>query len=273
MSSGSAARPVKRQFVDGRFGQIHVRTAVPAEPSERPLLCLHMSPKSGRQFMHFMAAMASDRVVVAPDYPGYGESAPPPAEPHVTIEDYAQSVIEVIDALDLGPVDLLGFHTGAEVAAALADRAPARVRRIVMVSAPVLTNEELTAFNALYAPIELDLDGTRFRKQWESVVKHRGPGMTLTMMAESFAEGLRGGEGYEWGHRAAFAYAPRYPDVVASLSQRVVVLNPHDDLAHITPRIEPYLNNGELVDKPDWGHGFFDAHTDDAVATIRQALA
>ena len=92
------------------------------------------------------------------------------------------------------------------------------------------------------------------------------------MMAESFAESLRGGEAYEWGHRAAFDYVPRFADVVASLAHRIVVLNPADDLAHATPRIAPLLTNGEIIERPDWGHGFLDAHAAAAAAVVRAAL-
>ena len=110
-----------------------------------PLVCLHMSPKSGRQYANFMAVMGTDRIVVAPDYPGYGESAPPPAEPAVTIEDYAAVVFEALAELGIGQADLFGFHTGAEVAAEMARREPERVRRLILVSAPILEPDELAA--------------------------------------------------------------------------------------------------------------------------------
>ena len=37
------------------------------------------------------------------------------------------------------------------------------------------------------------------------------------MAAASFAENLRAGDDYEWGHRAAFAYAPTYNQRVSRL--------------------------------------------------------
>ncbi|MFK7958579.1 MAG: alpha/beta fold hydrolase [Lysobacterales bacterium] len=263
---------VKRQFIDGQYGQIHLRIAKPPSATHRPLVCLHMSPKSGRIFARFLAAAATDRVVVAPDYPGFGESDPPPASPAVTIEDYAASVWQVVDTLNLGQVDLLGYHTGSEVAAEAARQRPKQVGSIVMISAPVFTPEELADIKHTYQRIPLDEAGTRFEKMWASVMFHRGPGMTLEMAAASFAENLRAGENYEWGHHAAFAYAPRYPKVVASLPHRITVINPGDDLVEMTPRIIPHLANGTVVNHPEWGHGFLDAFTDDAVAEIKSAL-
>lgn len=263
---------MKRHFIDGKYGQIHVRIAKPEVATHRPLVCLHMSPKSGWVYEGFMQSAADDRLIIAPDYPGFGESAAPPADPPVSIEDYAACVWEVVDALKLEEVDLLGYHTGSKVAAETTRQRPQQVKNIVMISAPVFTAEELQDIKRTYRSIPLDLDGTRFKHMWSEMLKHRGPGMDLEMAARSFAENLRPGENYEWGHRAAFAYTPRFADVVAQLPHRITVINPADDLTEQTLRITPYLKNGEVIDHPEWGHGFLDAHTDAAIKVIKQAL-
>lgn len=263
----------KRQFIDGEYGQIHLRVAAPDNPVEPPLYCLHMSPKSSRQFVNFMRAASNDRVVVASDYPGYGESDPPPEEPHVEIPDYARSVWQVADALGHTKVDLLGHHTGGLVAAEMAHQTQERVNKIVMVSAPILTEEERIEFDKFFSPIPLDDEGTRFNIMWERINHFKGPGMTLEMMADSMAENLRGGENYEWGHRAAFAYCKRFEEVVSDLPHRITVLNPQDELFEHTKRIQQMLRNGEVIDHPEWGHGFLDAFTDDAVKSVKAALA
>lgn len=265
------ARPI-RKFVDGQHGQIHLRVAQPTKERQRPLACLHMSPKSGRIFAKFIEQASNDRIVMAHDYPGFGESDPPSHTPPISIEDYAQSLWDVVDALKLGVIDIVGYHTGSEVAAEAAHQRPEQVGGIVMISAPVFSSDELRQMHETYKHIPLDIEGTRFRTMWENVVHHRGPGTELESMAMSFAENLRAGENYEWGHRAAFEYATKYPDVVASLPHRITVLMPGDELAEFTPRIAPYLSNGEIVTHPEWGHGFLDAHTEAAVAAVKSAL-
>ncbi len=265
------ARPV-RKFVDGKHGQIHLRVAHPTQTNKRPLACLHMSPKSGRIFANFMEQASNDRIVMAHDYPGFGESDPPPAVPPVSIEDYAQSLWEAVDALSLESIDIVGYHTGSEVAAEAAHQRPDQVGGIVMISAPVFSSDELRQMEETFKHIPLDIEGTRFRTMWENVVHHRGPGTGLESMAMSFAENLRAGENYEWGHRAAFEYASRFPDIVAGLSHRITVLVPGDELAEYSPRIGPYLTNGTIVDHQEWGHGFLDAHTEAAVAAVKLAL-
>ena len=83
---------VTRDFLDTEFGQMHVRLAKPVKVLNPPLLCLHMTPQSGRDFESFMSLAAEDRLVVAPDYHGYGSSDRPLETPEVTIEDYARSI-------------------------------------------------------------------------------------------------------------------------------------------------------------------------------------
>jgi pimeloyl-ACP methyl ester carboxylesterase len=133
---------VRRAYLDGRFGQVHYRIAQPAADAGRlPLLCFHMSPHSGRVYQNFIAAMGVGRLAVAPDTPGFGESDAPASPPG--IEDYAAAMGDLIDALGFRQVDLIGYHTGSETAVALALARPSQVRRVVMISAPIFTDQEL----------------------------------------------------------------------------------------------------------------------------------
>ncbi len=249
---------VERTFVAGRYGQIHCRVA-DAQHARQTIICLHMSPKSGRSFHQLMPYLATRYRVLAPDYPGYGESDAPPPQPPVTVQDYADAVWQVADAVGVGPVHFVGYHTGSMVAVEAAMQRGDAVRSVINISAPLFNREELQTLDATYSPLPLDEAGTRFKALWERVIAHRGPGMTLAMAAESFAENLRGGEHYEWGHRAAFAYAPRYAQQLAKLQLPVLVLNPRDDCWEVSARADPLLRNGHREDLPAWGHGFLQA--------------
>ena len=77
-------------------------------------------------------ALAADRRVVTFDYAGVGGSA---GETAHTVEQMAQESIVFIEALDLRPVDLLGFSIGSFVAQQIALTRPAIVRRVVLASA------------------------------------------------------------------------------------------------------------------------------------------
>lgn len=128
----------RRAYFDCRFGQLHVRTAFPTTggfDEGAPLLCLHPMGSSGRVFEHFLAEIADDRSVYAPDLPGCGESDPAPT---ADARDAAAAVVDFAADLRLRQVDVLGFRFGAEVALELAVSHPALVRRLVLVAAPSL---------------------------------------------------------------------------------------------------------------------------------------
>lgn len=227
-----------------------------------------MSPKSGRSFQELLPWLACDRVALAPDNPGHGESDLPPAEPQVTIPDYAGETWRVVDELAASPIHLVGHHTGAMVAVDAAVQRPDDVLSIVSISAPVFTPEEARELDAAFSPIPIDEEGNRFRIMWERVMQHRGPGMTLEMAAASFAENLRAGADYEWGHRAAFAYADEYRRNLADIETPVFVLNPADDCYEQSKRADELLINGHRRDYPEWGHGFLNAYPEAAADAI-----
>lgn len=260
--------PVRREYIDVAHGQIHVRVAGAGRAGRPPLVCLHMSPASGLVYEQFAAVVGADRMVVAPDTPGFGASDPLP--PYPSIGDYADVVGEVVDAMGLvPPVDLLGYHTGSFTAVELASRRPDLVRRVVAVSMPVFTAEELEQLRGLYnrEPIFTD-DGERLRERWRWFVDFFGVGRdnTVEQAARIFYARLSGGERHWWGHHAAFGYD--VVPVLERISVPILVLNPADDLTEQTRRAAPHLRGGRVEDRPEWTHGFLDNYTVAAASTI-----
>ncbi|MGZ4198310.1 MAG: alpha/beta fold hydrolase [Solirubrobacteraceae bacterium] len=76
-------------------------------------------------------ALARDRRVVTFDNAGVGGST---GTTPSTIGQMARDAIAFLDALELGPVDLLGFSIGSFVAQEIALIRPAVVRRVVLAS-------------------------------------------------------------------------------------------------------------------------------------------
>lgn len=261
---------IYRTYVDARTGQVHARVAEPKHASRPPLICLHMSPMSSYVYRNVLPLLGTDRRVLALDTPGFGMSDPLPAYP--SIGDYAAVTMEAIRALGLkGPVDILGYHTGSITAAELARAYPTRVRRIVMIGAPVLTPTERATLMKAYGPQPVSQDGSHLMKGWQRFIEFsQGPGVTIEQVADLYPERLLGRSQSWWGHRAAFSY--EFADVVAALPHSIRVLNLRDDLWGITPRIRPLLKNGSVLDKPEWGHGFLDAYTAEAAQLLRELL-
>lgn len=260
---------VRRSYVDGPFGQIHIRVA--GRSTRRPpLLCFHMSPMSGRIYAKFIARMGEDRLAVAVDTPGFGMSDTPEDLPDIS--DYARAMAAVIDALGIdGPVDIMGYHTGSLIACDLARMRPEQIRRVVLVSAPLLNDEERAAMRSLYQPIVPSLDGEHVMKRWRSFSHHNlGRGIDLEAVADMFPDGLLGRNRAWYGHRAAFNHQPDMG--LPEVRQPIMVINPGDDLAQFTPRAAALMVDGHIVDKPEWGHGFLDASTSEAVSLVRNFL-
>jgi pimeloyl-ACP methyl ester carboxylesterase len=78
---------------------------------------------------------------IALDLPGFGQS-PMPREP-ITISGYGALVDELLQELGAGPASLVGNSMGGFIAAEVAIRFPARVERLVLVSAAGLSVEGL----------------------------------------------------------------------------------------------------------------------------------
>jgi pimeloyl-ACP methyl ester carboxylesterase len=258
---------VRRSYVDGRHGQMHVRIAGSATADKPPLLCIHMSPMTGRVFERFLGEMGDDRLAIAFDTPGFGLSDPPPAPPF--IEDYAKDLLAGLDALGVtGAFDVMGYHTGSMTSVALSLLAPSRVRRILMVSAPVIYEDERKQFKTYYAHRAPQADGSHLVKRWQGFVYHHlRPGVMLEEVSDVFRDALMGGNIEWWGHHAAFEH-----DLAANLvqvSKPVLIFNPGDDLDLQTRRAVGMAKNSQIIELPAWGHGFLDHHTRDAAQLAR----
>jgi pimeloyl-ACP methyl ester carboxylesterase len=257
---------VKRRYLDGRYGQLHLRVAEPAACERRALLCFHLSPVSGAIYDSFLEEMGRDRLAVAPDTPGYGASDAPPAPPEIA--DYAAAMGDVMDALGIVEADCIGYHTGSKIALELALQRPASIRHLVLISAPVYTDDELRRMRSDYAPMTLREDGGHLVDYWRALLGFRGPGQTLEMLMQHYPDHMRGGARRHWGHRAAFNYS--YPENLPRAAQPTLVINTNDDLREFTPRALPYLRHGRLLNLPAWGHGFLDLHTTEFGRMVRE---
>ncbi|KCZ53316.1 hypothetical protein HY29_03605 [Hyphomonas beringensis] len=262
---------VRKAYFDGKYGQIHAYIAGEAESGKLPLYCAHQSPKSGAEFLNFARAAAEERLVIAPDYPGYGMSDRPGSESEATIDLYAEEMWRVADQMGHEKIDLFGNHTGSKVIAAMAMKYPHRVGSLVMISAALLTPEEREMFSNMFEPIPLDDEGTRFKIMWERIIERRSAGVTYEMLGHSMALNLMGGEAYEWGHHAAFSWAG-YEDALRTLEHRITILNPNDDLTEATLRAKPLLKNGEIVDLPNWVYNFMDVWPEETARLVLSKL-
>lgn len=128
----SDAVALRRLYIDCRFGQLHLTTAYPQSggfDERTPVLMLHGDGGSGAGFRHLAARLGVDRSVYAPDLPGSGNSDGP-ARP--SIANHGAALGDLLDALGLREVDVLGSGRGAQAAFELAALRPLQVRRLLI---------------------------------------------------------------------------------------------------------------------------------------------
>jgi pimeloyl-ACP methyl ester carboxylesterase/catechol 2,3-dioxygenase-like lactoylglutathione lyase family enzyme len=262
----ASAVSTRRAFFDSRLGQIHYRRAAPmaAAGARTPVVLLHQSPLSGRMFSELLPELAQDRVVFAPDTPGYGESAIPTAQP--SVEEYGAALHEFIADLR-EPVDLVGYHTGALLAAHIAARYPKSIRRLVLISYPLFAPERRAQLRT-EAPIVAD--GSALLAEWNSTMSVRPPGQTLEQAARIVAEKQRAGTRAGWAMAALAKHDP-LPDLRA-VKAPTLLLRPRDGLWDAGVLAAREISGARLQDAPDWGYGLFDAFPGDVARALRDYL-
>ena len=217
---------VDRAFVRIKEGQVHYRTCGPkSETSALPLYMIHASPSSSFNLVPLMSKLGEDRTVIAPDTLGFGDS-PPPTQEVPNADDYADSVVRVMDAIGLETCDVYGSHTGAHIATELAILHPDRVRRLVFDGIGMFNPEDKADFLANYAPeVQPDEFGQHLIWAWNFVrdqVIHfpyfrrtpefRNTDSSMpppTAMHNVVLEVLKGLTTYHKGYRAAFRHNDR----------------------------------------------------------------
>jgi pimeloyl-ACP methyl ester carboxylesterase len=260
---------VRRGYFECRYGQLHIHNAIPPGggfEEGTSLLCLHHTTGSGRVFERFLALTGRDRSVYAPDTPGFGESDPPLSRP--TIADYAAVIGDFLDTMRFRQIDVLGYQAGALMAAELAIARPQQIRRVVMVSVPVLNDTERDAFRrGSWLPSE---DGSHLITEWKRTLESYGPGVPLEVRARAFAEKLKSGVHAAWALAAAQQYASR--ERLALVTQSALVLRPKDDFWEATARARELLPKARFADLPEQGNGLFEAAPEVVVEATREFL-
>jgi len=165
-------------------------------------------------FSRFLPLAGEDRSVYAPDLPGFGESDGPTSRP--AMSDYAGALGDFLDTMRLRSIALLGLRGGAVPATELALARPTQVSRVILISVPLLTDTERQAARA-QSPVPAAPDGA-FRP----------------------VDAVRG----------VLEATAQYPlrERLAKLTQRLLVLRPHDDLWEATARAREVLPSARLVE-------------------------
>ena len=201
----------------GRWGarQVHYRRA-----GRGPVvLCLHQSPLSSRDMLATLARWHPHFTCIAPDTPGFGLSDPL-GVPRAEMTDFADAVVEFMDALGIARAAVYGFHTGAMITLALAAHHPKRISCAVANGVVLLTEQERADMVEHYLPPLLPVwDGSHLAWLWArlreqtlffpwyraAAAARLGGGVPPpTTLQGALLDFMRSGDHYRVGYRAAF---------------------------------------------------------------------
>lgn len=266
---------IKRDFVSGPFGQVHVRIARPmATSAHPPLVLFHPTPYSSDYFTAFMRAMAKDRIVIAIDTPGYGDSDRPSALQ--TIGGYAASASAALGALGITEendqkIDVLGYHTGGLIAAELAVIRPDLVRRIALPGLPFYMGEaRQTAYEENAKPDAVQADGSHLISKWKFSTGATIVGLSLERGQEHFNDSMQCYPNCWEAYHAVFTYPAE--ERLAEIEQPVLLITNAGSLKEETEAARNYLKDSTLVHIPEITLGGFDLHTGKLANIVRAFL-
>jgi len=116
-----------------------------------PLLVLH--PEfAARMWAPYHDALATHFHVIAPDHPGFGDSERP--DWLDSVDDLVFHYVDLLDALSIERVSIVGTSLGGWIAAALALVHPARVERMVLAAPAGIRVEGAARYDYFANPVE-----------------------------------------------------------------------------------------------------------------------
>ena len=135
-------------------------------------MCIRDSHQSGQTSTEFLAVaplLADTYKVVAIDLPNHGQSDT--SDHELTIDEYADAVIDVMDSMGINQAHMLGQHGGAAVVINLGLRYSERVEKVILSGAgrdEEITEEKLEELlnTPMTRDLPIDLEGEFLQKTW-----------------------------------------------------------------------------------------------------------
>lgn len=209
---------MRRGFAETRNGQVHfVREGEDGEA----VLLLHQTPRSWDEYRDVIPLLAERYQVVAMDTIGFGASDSP-SEPW-TVEMFAGSVVDLVDALELERFNIVGHHTGGVVGIEVAAMLSSRVPKLILSGVPFVDQDrrDLVAHRSPIDGVQLSNDGTHFQDLWN---KRREfyPADRPDLLHRLMIDAVRMGDRAEEGHLAVNSY--RMEDRIGLVQATTLVL-------------------------------------------------
>src|SRR5205814_9825770 len=123
----------------GQYAEVNgIRLYYETHGAGRPLILLHGGLGSGEMFGPVLPLLSQRHQIVAVDLQGHGRTAD--IDRPIDVRLMADDIAALIDHLGLASPDIVGYSLGGGVALQTAAKYPAKVRRLVAVSANIRTD-------------------------------------------------------------------------------------------------------------------------------------
>ncbi len=223
---------IEHAFVETSFGRIHAAIC----GHGFPLLLLHQTPRSWREFEYAIPLLARHFRTIAIDTLGFGDSdAIDPDK--ASIEIWAQSSLACLSALNVREFAVAGHHTGAVIAIEIAASSPQRVGALVLSGCSMVDAERRARPHTKGAGID-DVEprpnGGHLVDLWARRQPFYPEGDTL-LLQRFVVDALRAGVMAAQGHRAVGRY--RMEDRLGLVAGPTLIIDPMKD-PHVHPAAE-----------------------------------
>ena len=192
-----------RTYLSSKDTKTHVRCWSSLLDDRTTLICFPPVPYTGIFFDTFAKQMECE--VLCPDLPGYGQSDFLSSDP--TIESYVKRLNVCLNQADESPKYLLGFHSGALVAAEMALKYPDLVAGLILIDVPLFSEDQrITLKTTLTTPPDYAKNREKLSQLWETQVLERMGVIPYERALDLYLDFISAGERVNHGFHAATSY-------------------------------------------------------------------
>jgi pimeloyl-ACP methyl ester carboxylesterase len=215
-------------------------------------------PAFGFSGMKSFPALARNHSVITVDLQGHGRTADIPDRP-LSIEQYAEDVVGLLDYLAIPEADLFGESYGGNAAAMIAIRYPERVRRVATFSATfgppeVAHNREMVRFDEPPSPDSRDIQYQR--EAYKTVAPEPDYWPTL------------------WEKVSNIQWSGFSSDELSSINAPMLIAVGDRDFVRVEHAVETFkvIRGAELAVIPDAGHFALHSEPDRVIPVVKHFL-
>src|SRR5215471_1117287 len=129
-----------QQFKTIQIDGVEIFYREAGEKNKPVILLLHGFPSSSHMFRNLINDLATDYRLIAPDYPGFGQSAAPGPESYTySFDNLARTVNHFIDAIGLSKFSLYLHDYGGPIGFRIASQLPGSIQSLIVQNANAYT--------------------------------------------------------------------------------------------------------------------------------------